>query len=90
MNSTNKIVGWQIIVVDSGFVFCGDCDPNHGDQLVVQHVKQLRKWGTERGLGQLVDGPTKNTVMDAIPVIVVPRSRIIFTIPVNAAKWSAI
>lgn len=84
----SKITGWQIVVVDNGFVFVGDCDPHHGDQMMVQHVKQLRKWGTESGLGQLVDGPTRNTVMDAIPVIVVPKSRIVFAIPVNADKWS--
>lgn len=83
-----KIEGWNIIVVDAGFVFCGDCDGTDKNTLLVQHVKQLRKWGTEHGLGQLVEGPTPNTVMDAIPVILVPRSRIVFTIPVNAAKWS--
>ena len=81
-----KTSGWHIVVVDSGFVFCGDCiqDP---DTLVITNVKQLRQWGTSRGLGELVNGPTPKTVMDPIPSVIIPRSRVIFTIPVNESKW---
>ena len=82
--------GWQICVVDNGFVFVGLCDNNAPETVLIQHVKQLRRWGTEHGLGQLVEGPTPNTIMDVIPVILVPRSRVVFTIPVNADKWSKI
>ena len=84
-----KTSGWQIVVVDSGFVFLGDCISDQ-DTLVMTNVKQLRQWGTSRGLGQLVDGPTAQTVMDPIPSVIVPRPRVIFTIPVNESKWSKI
>jgi hypothetical protein len=79
--------GWHIVVVDSGFVFCGDCIHNE-DTLVITNVKQLRQWGTTRGLGELVNGPTPKTVIDPIPSVIVPRARVIFTIPVNEKKWS--
>lgn len=82
-----KINGWHILVVDNGFVFCGNCD-DRGDALLASNVKQLRKWGTTAGLGQLVNGPLKETVIDPIPAIIVPRARIVFTIPVNEAKWT--
>ena len=84
-----KTSGWQIVVVDSGFVFLGDCISDQ-DTLVMTNVKQLRQWGTSRGLGELVDGPTPKTVMDPIPSVIVPLARVIFTIPVNESKWSKI
>ena len=83
----SKITGWQICVVDNGFVFVGDCDATNRNTLVIQRCKQLRKWGTQRGLGQLIDGPTKETIIDPVEVIMVPYARIVFTIPVNQMAW---
>ena len=86
MNTKIKTPGWQIVVVDNGFVFCGECLFDD-ETLVINKVKQLRQWGTTKGLGELVNGPTSKTVIDPIPSIAVPRARIVFTIPVNASKW---
>ena len=89
MNNNSTTTGWHIVVVDSGFVFCGDC-VNDGTTLVLTNVKQLRQWGTSKGLGELVSGPTKKTIMDPIPSVIVPLPRVIFTIPVNSNVWGKI
>jgi hypothetical protein len=84
-----QITGWNIVVVDNGFVFCGNCD---GDAvtLLINSCKQLRQWGTTKGLGELVNGPTPKTQADPIPCVLVPRSRVVFAIPVNPKAWSKV
>lgn len=86
MSAKLKDNGWQIVVVDNGFVFCGEC-VSDGKTLVISKVRQLRQWGTTKGLGELVNGPTPKTVCDPIPSVIVGQSRVVFTIPVNRSKW---
>lgn len=88
MDTNSPLNGWQIIVVDNGFAFVGDITA--GDHmLLVQHAKNLRRWGTTAGLGQLVSGPTKDTVADPVGEMIIPVGRVVFTIPLaKAHKWA--
>lgn len=86
MNAKIENLGWNIVVVDNGFVFCGECIHDE-NTLALNKVKQLRQWGTTKGLGELINGPTSKTLIDPIPSVLVPRNRIVFMIPVNASKW---
>ena len=57
---------WEIIVCDRGFVLAGIVSPGP-DPLTIQVDRCccVRRWGTERGLGQLaLEGPTNQTVLD--------------------------
>ncbi len=50
----------RIIVADKGWVFVGRC-LDHGDgSVTINNAKNIRTWGTCRGLGELVDGPIAN------------------------------
>jgi len=54
----------QIIVADKGFVFIGyvtDCDDG---EVIMTDARNLRRWGTTQGLGELVTGPTDSTIHD--------------------------
>ena len=52
------------------------------------HVRTIREWGATKGLNQLVNGPTSNTILDApAPIQDVAYHAIIAIIPVNAAAW---
>ena len=80
-----KIEGWNIVVVDNGFVFVGQVTGTK--VLLVDKAKQLRKWGTTAGLGQLRSGPTKDTLADPVDVLLIPAARVVFAIPVDGTKW---
>ena len=46
---------FQIVVLDRGFVYVGDVALD-GDWVVVANAKNIRVWGTSKGLGQLALG----------------------------------
>jgi len=53
-----------IIIAQAGWVFIGRVT-REGDQVVIHEAQNVRRWGTERGLGQLAfEGPTPSTALD--------------------------
>jgi len=54
----------RIIVADRGWVFVGKCVTNADGSVTITDAKNIRKWGTSKGLGELVDGPLSGTVAD--------------------------
>ena len=50
----------RIIVADRGWVFAGDCIDNPDGTITIHNAKNIRNWGTTRGLGELVNGPIAN------------------------------
>lgn len=55
----------RIIVADKGFVFVGDCTDESDGSVTIRNARNIRRWGTTHGLGELGTGPTKKTVYDA-------------------------
>lgn len=53
MPMTNK----RIIVADKGWVFAGDCEDHTDGSVTIHNAKNIRNWGTSKGLGELVNGP---------------------------------
>lgn len=64
-------LGTQIVVADRGFVYVGKVTLQ-GDFAVITNARNIRKWGTTNGLGELVGGPTKETVLDPAGEVIVP------------------
>ena len=54
----------RIIVADRGWVFIGDCEDMPDGTVTIRDAKNIRKWGTSKGLGQLCTGPTSETIAD--------------------------
>lgn len=54
----------RIIVADRGWVFVGSCVDNADGSVTIRGAKNIRRWGTTAGLGQLVSGPLSGTVTD--------------------------
>jgi hypothetical protein len=51
-------------------------------------ARVIRIWGTTDGLNQLVNGPCRETVLDAIaPVVSVFHSALIAVIPCSDSAW---
>ena len=76
----------KIAVLDRGFVYIGHVSTD-GDFLILKHAKNIRVWGTSRGLGELVNGPLSGTKLDSVGTVRVPNRALISLIDVEQSKW---
>lgn len=74
--SSARNIGQQIVVLDRGFVYVGTVFID-GDFMRIENAKCIRKWGTTKGLGQLRNGPTSDTVMDDAGEVLAPMKSLI-------------
>ena len=76
-------MGKQIVVLDRGFVYVGDVTIK-GDYVHLNNAKNIRRWGTSKGLGELLEGPLSNTVTDPVSgTILIPARAVIHFIAVK-------
>jgi hypothetical protein len=54
----------RIIIADRGWVFVGNCQDHADGSVTITNCRNIRKWGTSAGLGELVNGPLSGTVAD--------------------------
>ena len=77
----------KIAVLTAGFVYVGNVE-KHTDGITITDTKNIRVWGTTKGLGELARcGPTKATVLDDVGVVEVPTHAIIHLITTDPSKW---
>ncbi len=50
----------RIIVADKGWVFVGNCEDHADGSVTISNARNIRYWGTTKGLGELVNGPITN------------------------------
>jgi hypothetical protein len=87
MEKREVLSGYAIIVVDRGFVYVGDVEVSD-HWCVVTNACNVRRWGTDKGLGQLaLCGPQKDTVLDQVGKVRIPIRCVIHLIDTEAAKW---
>ncbi len=79
----------RIVVAQRGWVFVGEWN-THGDEVILQRAKSIRRWGTSQGLGQLINGPTDSTVLDPAGTVRLHRLGIVATYDCNPEKWAAV
>lgn len=76
----------KIVVADRGFVYVGYCE-EQADFVRLTNAKNIRAWGTTKGLGELVSGPLTNTKLDSVGSLRIPNRAVISIIDVDQAKW---
>ena len=54
----------RIIVADRGWIFVGKCEDHTDGTVTIRDCKNIRRWGTSKGLGELVNGPLTDTKFD--------------------------
>jgi hypothetical protein len=54
----------RIIVADRGWIFVGACVTNPDGTVTITNAKNIRRWGTTEGLGELANGPLTQTKAD--------------------------
>ena len=77
----------QIVVAQRGWVFVGDVTESEED-LVLVNTRNIRIWGTTKGLGELVAGPLSGTKYDDYGTVRIPKLTVVARINVNAGAWS--
>ena len=89
MEQKTVLRGFAIAVLDRGFVYVGDIE-HDGEWCIITNARNIRYWGTERGLGQLaLSGPTDKTILDNVGTVRVPARALISLIDTEAAKWTS-
>lgn len=77
-----------IVVLDKGFVYVGELSQHDEKTFVLSKAQNIRRWGTEKGLGQLVlKGPARDTVLDPAGVVIFPLHALVQVLPVRAEQW---
>jgi hypothetical protein len=77
----------MLVVVNKGFVFAGRCSTEN-DVLTIRNARCLIRWGTEKHLGELTDGPTDDTTFGDRCTVRAHVSQVIFTQEVNQDAWT--
>lgn len=77
----------QIVIAQRGWVFVGDVR-EAGEDLVITGAKNIRRWGTTRGLGELRSGPTPDTEADEYGTVRIHRLAVVARIDVEEGSWS--
>jgi len=88
MESKSVLTGFAIVVATEGFVYVGDVS-HYGEWCVMTHARNIRYWGTERGLGQLaLEGPTSKTKLDDVGTVRIPAHAVAHIIDTDESKWN--
>jgi len=74
------VSGQNIVVLDRGFVYVGTVKLN-GDFVHITDAKNIRAWGTTKGLGELRNGPVSSTKLDEVGEVIAPLRAVIHFIP---------
>jgi hypothetical protein len=79
----------KIVVLDRGFVYVGHTEID-GDFVKITRAKNIRIWGTSKGLGELVNGPLSGTKLDDVGAVQAPLRALISLIDVEQSKWNLV
>jgi hypothetical protein len=77
----------KIAILQRGWVMVGRFERN-GTDCKLHDASVIRKWGTSKGLGQLVNGPLSDTVLDPCGEVQFDSLTIVALIDCKEEKWS--
>ena len=78
----------RIVILQRGWVMVGRYSED-GDRCRLDQAAAIRRWGTTRGLPELVSGPTTATVLDHAGVVEFHTLTVVATIRCEARPWAA-
>lgn len=76
----------RIVILQRGWVAVGRFS-QEGSNCILASASIIRKWGTEKGLGQLISGPLPNTILDPCGSLRFHELTSIATMDCEASKW---
>lgn len=79
----------RILVLQRGWVVVGKYAED-GDECVLSDAAIIRRWGTTKGLGELENGPTGNTLLDKCGQVRAAKLAVVMHIVADAQKWGEV
>jgi len=76
----------KIAILQRGWVFIGRWERN-GNDCKLHNASCIRIWGTTKGLGELIEGPTSSTKLDPSGTVEFDYLTVVATLTVNENKW---
>ena len=76
----------KIVVLQRGWVYVGFYSRDKSE-CVLDNSKCIRSWGTTKGLGELISGPTSSTKLDDAGTVKFHRISEILTLDCEEEKW---
>ena len=87
MERKTVLSGFCIVVADRGFVYVGKMTWD-GEFALVEDARNIRYWGTTKGLGELaLGGPNPKTILDPVGAVRIPCRAVINIIETDEKKW---
>lgn len=78
----------RIVIGQRGWVFVGTWS-QEGAEIVLTDASVIRRWGTERGLGQLaLEGIQPNTILDPTGTVRLHRLAVVGTLDCIHPSWT--
>lgn len=77
----------KIVILQRGWVYIGRYKQNENMMCELNNAYCIRKWGTTKGLPELKDGPTKDTVLDPAGKVTFHLLTTIAIIDVDGEAW---
>ena len=78
----------KIVILQRGHVAIGRFSREEND-CIMTRCAIIRIWGTTRGLGELVNGPTEKTVLDKCGNLEFDYLTVIAAMDVEQSKWES-
>ena len=79
----------RIVILQRGWVVVGYWSRD-GEDVTITRAKVIRRWGTTAGLGELVDGPTADTVLDPAGTVRAHILGVVATLDADTEAWSGV
>lgn len=78
----------KIVILQRGWVMIGRWS-REGDNCSLDNAMVIRVWGTEKGIGELVGGPTSSTVLDPTGHVEFHILTVVATIDAEESVWAS-
>lgn len=81
----------RIVIAQRGWVWIGRYYRQDDGQVVLNQAQNIRRWGTDNGLGQLAaEGKQPNTRLDPAGTVRLHELAIVATLDANEALWAPV
>jgi hypothetical protein len=77
----------RIVVLQRGWVVVGMYSSS-GSDVTIANASIIRRWGTDKGLGQLIHGPRPNTILDPAGTVRCNILGVVATLDCEPSAWT--